>query len=48
NFTFSGHKIPPSRFLYFCVLLEGIISFLAVVMVGYIYLFTGVKISKGE
>ena len=25
-----------------------IVAFLAVVMVGYIYLFTGVKISKGE
>lgn len=25
-----------------------IVVFLAVVMVGYIYLFTGVKISKGE
>ena len=25
-----------------------IVAFLAVVMVGYIYLFTGAKISKGE
>ena len=30
------------------ITIEVIVAFLAVVMVGYIYLFTVVKISKGE
>lgn len=30
------------------ITIGGIVAFLAVVMVGHIYLFTGAKISKGE